>query len=183
MSLIYVSELATIPTIIKISPNATSFTIEWLPPATDKFTGNISKYEICYAGDFDTRGCIEIGAAYLRWNVTELHPYVRYELKMRSAALLGYGPYSPVNYATTLESGEEQIFLIIFETIGQKWSMTYLIDLTCLSSQRTSDQSSHHRRAVNVNGRHVVATRADTAKWHHSALRRMRPKLYGQYPM
>lgn len=50
--------------------------------------------------------CIEISAASSQWNVTELHPHVRYELKMRSAALLGYSPFSPVARGTTLESSK-----------------------------------------------------------------------------
>ena len=88
--------------------------VEWRAPKTDKFTGDISKYELCYSGEFDSTGCIEIGAASLKWNVTELHPHVRYEVKIRSAALLGYGPFSIVKYATTLESGE-RVFLATFQ--------------------------------------------------------------------
>lgn len=86
--------------------------VEWLAPQTDKFTGDLSKYELCYTGDFDVSNCIEISAASLQWNVTELHPYVRYELKIRSAALLGYGPFSAVKYATTFESGKSCVLII-----------------------------------------------------------------------
>jgi hypothetical protein len=88
--------------------------VEWRAPKTDKFTGDVSMYELCYSGDFDINTCIEIGAASSRWNVTDLYPSVRYELKMRSAALLGYGPYSFVIYATTRFAGEKGI-LNIFE--------------------------------------------------------------------
>ena len=80
--------------------------VEWLAPQTDKFTGGISKYELCYIGNFSMSNCTEIGAASLQWNITELHPDVRYELKIRSAALLGYGPFSAKKYATTFESGK-----------------------------------------------------------------------------
>ena len=80
--------------------------MEWDSPKTDKFTGGISKYEICYTGAFGTGDCINIGANSLQWNVTELHPHVRYELKIRAAALLGYGPFSSIEYATTLEAGK-----------------------------------------------------------------------------
>ena len=81
-------------------------TVEWTAPNIDKFTGNVSIYELCYSGDFDTNGCVEINSANSRWNVTNLHPHVQYKLKIRSAALLGYGPFSVVKYATTLEAGE-----------------------------------------------------------------------------
>jgi hypothetical protein len=111
------SDLFTYPSITKISPSTTSLAAGWLAPKTDKFTGSISKYELCYSGDFNTTGCIDIGAASTQWNVTELHPHVEYELKIRSAALLGYGPFSPVKYATTLESGEERGLFISYLVI------------------------------------------------------------------
>lgn len=48
---------------------------------------------------------MEISASSLRWNVTKLHPNVEYQVKVRSAALLGYGPFSAVKFAKTLEAG------------------------------------------------------------------------------
>ena len=72
--------------------------------------------------------CIEISATSSQWNVTELRPHVRYELKIRSAALLGFSPFSPVTRGTTLESGKSCVLNVCFppkllpfcDSIGKK---------------------------------------------------------------
>lgn len=84
----------------------TNLSIEWSLLTTDKFTGGIEKYEICYNGDFGLDTCVVVGGvSNLQWTITDLHPYTKYYVKIRAAAVLGYGPFSVPRYETTLESG------------------------------------------------------------------------------
>ena len=86
--------------------SSTNLSIQWSPLTTDKFTGRIKKYEICYSEAFDLDTCVVFDSvSKLQWTITDLHPYTKYHVKIRAAAVLGYGPFSVTRNKTTLESG------------------------------------------------------------------------------
>ena len=77
----------------------------WTAPQTDISTGNIEFYEVCYEGEFTEAACDKVDASELTFTITHLHPWVEYSFKIRVAVLLGYGPFTPVQEATTLAAG------------------------------------------------------------------------------
>lgn len=102
---------------LKLSPYLTTITatssqtiqLNWKAPKTDRYTGEISYYQICYqkskTSTNSSCSLISAGGNLSEVEITGLHPYQEYRFKIRGVVALGYGPYSNVLLSTTHEAG------------------------------------------------------------------------------
>ena len=102
-----VLELKKAPVLNSVTvKNSTVLKIQWRAPDTDKYTGKITYFEICY---FKSKSIscsfVSVESSLVETAINGLQPNMEYKIKIRAVVALGHGPYSNNVTATTLEAG------------------------------------------------------------------------------
>lgn len=104
------SALENAPVLYTVVPtSARSLELEWTAPDTDKYTGEILYYQVCYQKSSisnDINCTLEsVDGNLIQAVMSGMHPFQEYRVKIRGVVALGYGLFSNVLMSTTAETG------------------------------------------------------------------------------
>ena len=98
---------------------STTITVTWEPVAPIDQNGIITEYEVEYnqsTFDINTTQTVRVNSSSTMVQLTELHEYVEYFIRVKAYTRVGYGPYSePINQ-TTAQDGKYSMFEKILPT-------------------------------------------------------------------
>lgn len=83
-----------------------SIVVTWQEPAPFDRNGLIISYMVYYnSTQWNRHYIVEVNASVINITLNNLIPFTRYDIGLKAATIIGYGPESPSQSSTTYQAG------------------------------------------------------------------------------